>query len=197
MNDAWMQSASGRTLDFDNIDPTQIRIDDIAHSLSRINRYLGHTRVSYSVAEHCVRVSWLLEEWGHDREIQLRGLLHDAAEAYVGDTTAPVKRWIRRQTYALDVLEERIERAILTRFGLAHMRSDPPLPMADVERLHAIVKRADLVMLATEYRDLVPKKGRDWCLAEEAHSEGIVPMATADGARDLFLDRFYALGGAK
>ena len=194
MNDAWIQSASGRVIDFDDIDPTQIRTVDIAHSLSRINRYLGHTRTPYTVAEHCVRVSWLIEEWGHDRQMQLRGLLHDAAEAYVGDTTAPVKRWIRRQTYALDVLEERIERAILTRFGIAHMRSNPPLPMAEVERMHAIVKRADLVMLATEYRDLVLYRPRDWCLTEHPHHNGIVPMATADGARDLFLDRLHALG---
>lgn len=68
-----------------------INIEDIAHALSRQCRYNGHCDGYLSVARHCIWVSERLEAQGFDTTIQLTGLLHDAAEAYLGDLVRPIK----------------------------------------------------------------------------------------------------------
>ncbi|MCY1460001.1 hypothetical protein D9M71_775220 [compost metagenome] len=96
---------------------------------------------------------------------QLAALLHDATEAYVGDIVRPLKEGMREHAHSHDVtcLYDEVERnvwlAICERFNL-----DPILPEC--------VKRADLVALATEKRDLMPHHPEPWpCL------EGIEPFA--------------------
>ena len=64
---------------------------DIAHHLSMICRYAGGTQDFYSVAQHSVHVSQLMEMDGYDRAAQLDGLMHDASEAYLGDMLAMLK----------------------------------------------------------------------------------------------------------
>lgn len=44
-----------------------INLVDVAHSLAIINRYNGHTCTPYSVADHAVRVSHLVEDLAHCR----------------------------------------------------------------------------------------------------------------------------------
>lgn len=68
---------------------SQINVGDIAHSLSFTYRYGGASRIGITVAEHSVRVSWEC-----DRVNALWGLMHDAAEAYIGDCVSPVKRFM-------------------------------------------------------------------------------------------------------
>ena len=76
----------------DDFSVDHVRIEDIAHSLSMMCRYNGHINEFYNVAEHCIRVSKRLEKLGFNKKIQLCGLLHDAAEAYLGDLVSPVKK---------------------------------------------------------------------------------------------------------
>lgn len=97
----WMQTFTGRA--FYPLDPRLEDIDpvDIGHSLGMQCRYNGHVKRFYSVAEHCVLMSdYFLElsalpsngltpEAG--RELALWALLHDAAEAYIGDMVRPLK----------------------------------------------------------------------------------------------------------
>jgi len=186
-----MRPVSGRRFRLDAPDPADVSIEEIALSLSRINRFLGNTRAPYTVAEHCVRVSRLLEQHSAEHEMPLRGLLHDAAEAYTGDITAPMKAIIRKQTYALDVAEERIERAILTAFGLRHMRSDPPLPLSECERIASVIKWADLTLLATEQRD--HQDVAIETLTATALPKRLPYPLTAEAAERAYLERFEEL----
>ena len=72
----YIETVSGKKVYFLDPDPDQIDIKDIALSLSRVNRFNGHTRKPLTVAEHC---------WNGSRHIQddlkLAFLLHDASEA--------------------------------------------------------------------------------------------------------------------
>jgi hypothetical protein len=122
--------------------PDDVRIEDIAHALGNQCRYSGHTREFYSVAEHSIRVAEILEADGEPVETILFGLLHDAAEAYLIDLPRPLKH-DSALGEAYREAEERCLRAVMTHFGL--WRPEP-----------RCVRVADLVMLATERRDLMP-----------------------------------------
>lgn len=156
--------------------PADVRILDIAHALSNVCRFNGHTRVPYSVGEHSVRVSNLIESWGGSKQVQLWGLLHDASEAYVGDQSSPFKRTAAMQGYR--EVEKNLMAVICERFKLP---AEQP----------AIVRKADLVMLATEARDLMPRVPEHWCgLEEEPLPERIQPLRNAKSA---FVRRFFEL----
>ena len=76
-----METASGRFFDYD---APKFDIEDIAFHLSNINRYTGAVG-QYSVAEHCVLVSWLAQD-------AYEGLMHDGLEFCLQDLNSPVKR---------------------------------------------------------------------------------------------------------
>ena len=76
----WIQTCSGRRFSFRQTDPNSISVEDIAHALGNLCRFTGHSRRFYSVAEHSVFVSYLL-----DPPLDLWGHTHDAAEIYVND----------------------------------------------------------------------------------------------------------------
>jgi hypothetical protein len=143
----WIMTASG--LAFYPLEPRieDIRLDDLAHALAATNRFNGHAREPYSVAQHAVLVSQEMEratddtrgfpwEWG------LYGLLHDGSEAYLGDVPRPLKR---QDTFAAyRAAEERLQAAIYGAFGL-HLAGEP-----------AALKVIDRRMLRTEQQYLMP-----------------------------------------
>ena len=94
--------------------PKDVDIRDIAHGLARTNRWNGHTRVPVSVAWHAMLVSELCGQTS--RAAALHGLLHDAAESYLGDWTRTAKGYARDE---LVTLSERIEDACLAAAGTA------------------------------------------------------------------------------
>jgi hypothetical protein len=104
------------------------------------------------------------------------GLMHDAAEAWIGDLVAPVKHscpdYMR--------IEDGVELVAAKRFNLIH-------PMPDA------IKRADLRALATEKRDLLGNS--EWCVGFgiEPHPDTIIPLEWEE-ARRLFLHRAKELG---
>lgn len=139
MTDTWFPTASG--IKFDLAAPTVDMIDlaDIAVALGKLCRFNGHCHDFYSVAEHSFHVARLVDD-----SLRVYGLLHDAHEAYVGDLIYPLKQFIGADE--LDALTDRIDELIYRKCGI-------PAPGAAVK---AAVKRADLVALATERRDLFP-----------------------------------------
>lgn len=95
MTEPWIRTYTGRRFPF--LAPTKddIDIDDMAHALSLINRYNGHTPLPYSVAQHCLLVADLAEEMSGP-SFRLEALLHDAPETYTGDVTRPLKHALGR-----------------------------------------------------------------------------------------------------
>lgn len=77
---------SGRKVDYLNPEPGCTCAFDIAYALSRIPRFVGHTRYFYSVAQHCVILSEYVSP-----EAAPWALIHDADEAYMGDMPGPLK----------------------------------------------------------------------------------------------------------
>lgn len=167
---SWIQTYTGRQ--FTPLDPQLDDIDilDIAHALSLLCRYNGHCRSFYSVADHSVRVSRIVPQ-----EDALWGLLHDAAEAYVGDFPRPIKR----QMPVFRDLEDRILQVVMQRFGLGW-------PMPDT------VKEADDILLVTEKRDLVKAIDDPWGPVLPPLPETIVPLSP-EASEQAFLERFREL----
>jgi hypothetical protein len=66
----------------------EILIIDIAHHLARINRFNGC--IDFSVAAHSLLLSDMAVETGYFNPWD--ALMHDCAEAYIGDIVSPLKQ---------------------------------------------------------------------------------------------------------
>lgn len=167
---ATILTRSGLYFDFLDPRPEQIAIEDIAHALAHTCRFGGHSQRFYSVAQHCVLVSRIVPP-----EHAFAGLMHDAAEAYVGDIPSPLKQLLPD----FKAVEARVEAAVATRFGLS-------LPWSDE------VKRADLVALSTEQRD-VRKNADPWGLDAYPPLATRISPCSPEMARETFLAAFREL----
>lgn len=193
----WIQTFTGRAFDLSAPVPAMVAVADIAHALSLLCRYTGHSRWFYSVAQHSILVSEIVA--ATHPELALLGLLHDAAEAYTGDWSSPLKalaKYYAGNDGAFDggiqastVTEEKVERAVGQRFGVDLVTRNP------------VVKAADLVALATEKRDLFGPAPRDgWgdatgFVMPEPLDQRIACIPDPGYWEARFLERFRALGG--
>jgi hypothetical protein len=131
---------SGIAFDLRDPQPAMVRLDDIIHSLSLMNRFNGAALFPYSVAQHSLHVVSLLPP-----ELRLEGLLHDAAEAYIGDMVSPLKQVMPEYK----AVEARISAVVAEVFGLAC-----PEPR--------LVKQADLAVLAAEREQVLGPSYGPW-----------------------------------
>lgn len=167
-------TATGVYFDFLQPHVDMVRLEDIAHALANTCRFGGHTRPFYSVAQHSVLASRIVAP-----EYARAALMHDAAEAYLGDVPKPLKRLLPDYQR----IEQRVEAVTLARFGLSL-----PLPVQ--------VQRADLVLLATEQRDLMPYHEDKWgCIARVTPLPDPIVPVSPDEAREMFLARWDELFG--
>lgn len=131
---------TGKTFDYNNITKDSIDIEDILHSIVRINRFIGHSSRAYSVGEHTYVGLLIADKMGYTPLQKLHWLIHDFTEAYVGDCPTPLKRMLPK----FEEIEYNISCAIMEHLGLE--------PITEEE--HRMVKRIDTTMLVIEMRDL-------------------------------------------
>lgn len=113
---------------------------DLAFALGNLDRSCGRM---YSVAEHSVFVSRILERWGADKNTQLAGLLHDAHEAFTSDVPYPVSRSLSaRWCFEMNETKEELDLAVSEALGC-----DPVLLLADWDLVH----KADMEAFGHEY----------------------------------------------
>lgn len=172
----WMQTYSGRR--FYPLDPRteDFDIGDIAHALSNVCRFAGHSARFYSVAQHCYLVSKAVPP-----ALAMVGLLHDAAEAYIGDMVRPLKR-MKEMTIYRDV-ETKLWGCLAAKFNLL-----------DVDDSDGLVKHFDDVILATERRELFLQP-LPWSPLPAPLEMKIVPWGP-DLARINFLARYHEIAHA-
>lgn len=162
---------SGAWFDFGAPDSSSFTIEDIAHGLANICRYSGQCSDFYSVAEHSVLVSETAKGF------EFEALLHDAAEAFIGDITRPLKQMLAEYKK----IEADVQRAILARF-------DVPSPLPPQ------VKQADLRVLAAEQKQIMPEGTDGWVRGQKVEPAAIVVRHLPPRvAKRAFLDRFAAL----
>jgi hypothetical protein len=175
MSEAWIESFTSLKVDLLDPKPEMITIEDIAHSLSQLCRFTGHTKYFYSVGQHSLLGSHLVPT-----EDALWFLLHDASEAYAGDMNRPLKHFSKAGVYYQEV-EKKLMSVICTKFGLS--QEEPPS-----------VKVVDNGMLYAEKRDLMGNTGWtvDWGGVKTPANVLITKMG-CEKVEKYFLKRFREL----
>lgn len=168
---AWIQTFSN--IKFNLADPRedQICIEDIAHALSLLARFTGHSRSLYTVGQHSLLGSFLVPP-----KDALWFLLHDASEAYLGDVSSPLKHSTAMEA-AYMPMEAKVMLAICKRFGLQ-------------EKQPISVHEIDAQMLWAEKEQLM--KSCSWGFSGTAAPIVITEMTPRE-VEAKFLDRFYGL----
>jgi hypothetical protein len=178
-----LQLHSGAAVDLAALEPdlADVTLEDIAHSLSRLPRFLGHTRgaIPYSVAQHSCLVMALLDD-GATRQLEQAAILHDAHEALMGDLPTPLKVALGGAVTAIEV---RLQRAIHCRFRVS------------VNLIgHYAVEWADRQALATERAALLGPCALPWGADLPEPTEHEVSPWLAEYARTQFLIHARAAG---
>ena len=158
--------------------PEDFAIWDIAHHLSNICRYGGAPTSFYSVAEHSVLVSQHVP-----LELALHGLLHDAAEAVVGDAIKPIK--MLAEWKAVRRVEDLNFQSICEAFGL-EWNAEIEHVVAEVDRRIVIDECLAIIPNGADYLHL---KGYD--LSERLDAD--VVAYSPERAEVMFLLRWEEL----
>lgn len=137
----WIETVSGTKFHFLNPKKEDVNAKDIAYALANQCRFNGHVPF-FSVAEHSVAVAARLPP-----ALQLAGLMHDGAEAYLSDIPSPIKQFLPDY----QAMEEKVQRVIYEKFQIV-------LSPEDIKE----IKAADKDATATEAHYLLRSKGKDW-----------------------------------
>jgi uncharacterized protein len=135
--DGCISSFTKKKIDLINPTEDMICLEDIANALSKICRFGGHISELYTVAQHSLFVAALAPP-----SLKKAALLHDAAEAYLGDVTKPLKIIIGKE-YAK--LEARFEQVIFSKYGvdITDLERIKPYDMLALEIEHAYFFKND------------------------------------------------------
>ena len=189
---SWIPTSQGIEFDIERPRYGQVLAMDIAWSLAQLNRFTGHALRPYSVAEHSLLVCEIAErEFGLDVHGLLAALMHDAHEAYCGDLHTPGKHVVG---YGWAAFERRLQTNVTGAFALH----------TAVGVHGANIKRADLLALATERRDLLPRTTTPWQSLTGIEPIGWVRLDSPERKamnwedwRDRWLDSYHELDFAR
>ena len=166
-----MMLSTGAWLDLLDPGASDFGIENVAHGLAHVCRYAGQCRAFYSVAEHSLLVSEACPA------APFAALMHDAAEAFIGDVTRPLKQLLPDYRS----IERGVETAIFERFGLP-------------EGMPATVKSADLRVLAAEQDQVMPRGAADWAVVANVRPAHVrVRHLAPAAAKEAFLARYHEL----
>jgi hypothetical protein len=171
----YIQTVNGRAFDFTDMSDNVLDIYEIGTALSKLCRYTGHCNRFYSVAQHSILVSHLVPP-----EIALEGLLHDAAEAYLGDVSSPLKQLLPEYQQ----IESRVE--------------DWFIDTSQINIHIEGVKKADLEALALEKLYLLPNRDDLWEVLQGVevrmeHAPLLLCELTPEQAEHMFHARYLHL----
>ncbi len=166
-----VSTRSGILFNFVNIDQDNILLDDIVWSLSMICRFAGSCSFFYSVAEHSVNVGSCLPN-----HLRKAGLMHDAAEAYIGDIVTPIKQHCQ----LIQEIEDNVLKAIFNKFEITWPSESEWLSIKD----------ADKRMLAREALVLVPHSETWDYLKDIDPAKRLIIGFSPESARERFLEKF-------
>lgn len=178
----YIQTLHGNNFYFEGEDTKNNILDirEIASALSKICRYNGHCHRFYSVAEHSIHVSKRVS-----KKNAMWGLLHDAAEAYIGDITTELKQKLSK----FIEIEKSISKQIGSVFNLDDL----------TPTIYKDIKNADIRMLATEKLQLMSRyKQVEWpCLQNiKPYDDLVLSYLEPTEGEAKFLSRFYEIKNA-
>jgi 5'-deoxynucleotidase YfbR-like HD superfamily hydrolase len=158
-------------------------ISAVAHALAQTARYRGNADKFYSVAEHSILVSLLMEEVVGGSPYE--GILHDATESVLPDVSSPFKHLLPD----LRAMDKQFDKSLREHFGL---------PAGGKSKEAGI---ADWLALFIEAAQILPERGEDfedpYNLREEAlklRRQGwMVRGFDWQHAKGLYLSRFEAV----
>lgn len=171
----WIKTVTGRHFDLMQPEPEQVDIEDIAWGLSNLCRFAGQTPRFYSVAQHSVLVSDYLHPL-----FRLHGLLHDAAEAYLGDVMGPAKALLPDYQR----LEALVMQAISERFNLFWS-----------SEANEHVVEADRAVLGAEIKLLFNDDPEVWDVKRQSTNISNISPSDPTSAYKLFMHKFEVLRG--
>lgn len=159
----FINTATGIQFHMCNPSSLEVNITDIAVALSRAPRFAGHTSEPWTVAEHCLLVTAILRHGGFNAKMQMAGLLHDAAEAYICDIPSPLK-WAMEQMDGIFCAYRQIEKKV--EYAIDRALQPSWLDAPDYAR--RTIKRADQIALRTEFPAFFPQvKQAQWTVDGE------------------------------
>jgi hypothetical protein len=136
---------TGTLFDVANPDPTKVRVADLAWNLSGVKRYGAALLQHYDVAQHSLHVATRLP-----RRLHLAGLLHDGAEAYLGDVPTYVKRMLGEYVR----LEAAVQWAIEAAFELELSDADRTL----IHQVDVAIRMDEMAVLCPEHPRFDPRR---------------------------------------
>lgn len=174
----YMAIHGGARVDLIEPDPACFEVESLAFALAREHRYCGNYG-EYSVAQHAVLVSQVVDLLGGEQSVILAGLHHDDSEAVTGDLPSPVKVLCPD----FKELENRVNKAISLRFG-------------GLDFHHTLVTRADYLVFSGEVHYLIPRINRcNYPAVQRPPLHLVVPtdleVWSADRAEKQFLAWHY------
>ena len=142
VHDGKFNTYTGKIFNLLNPDADSIYIEDVAHSLAMQCRWGGHSRVFYSVAQHCVLATEFafksLTSSNLDKYkinyMLLAVLLHDGHEAYTGDVIKPLKVLLGDYEKIAKPIQDAVER----RFNIKRTETvNKLIHLSDTAMMHA------------------------------------------------------------